>query len=137
VDKELDDLEAIATGHSEPSEPKDDIHERISNLRTKNSALAPKVKLMHMTANFLFAIGIAFFAWMVIGNAKARYINSAITHYEQSLSIVTPVATEKELAAFKSRFARVASKGDYEAIMSEMAHVGDHGGLKIPDFKAW
>ena len=69
--------------------------------------------------------------------AKAQYINSAITHFEQSVSIVTPLATDKELAAFKSRFARVASKGDYESLMSEITHVGERGGIKVPDFKAW
>lgn len=137
VNKELDDLESTADGNSKQSEPKDDIHVHISNLRAENAGLAPKAKLMHKTAYLLFSLGIAFFAWMVIGNAKARYINSAIVHYEQSLSIVTPLATGKELAAFKSRFARVASKGDYETLISDIAHVGDRGGLKVPDFKAW
>ena len=135
--KKLDDLEATAEGHSEPIETKDDVHVRISNLRTENLYLAPKVIFLHKTAYLIFAFGIAFFAWMVIGNVKARYINSAITHYEQSLAIVTPLATDKELAAFKSRFARVASKGEYDALMTEIARVGDHGGFKVPDFNAW
>lgn len=135
--KELDDLEAIVDGHAEPSGEKDDLHVHISNLRVKNLGLAPKVNLMHKAAYLLFALGIAFFAWMIIGTAKDRYINSAIVHYKQSLSIVTPLATDKELATFKSRFARVASKGDYEALISDIEHVGDRGGLKVPDFKVW
>lgn len=137
MDKELDDLEAIADGRSVPSEPNDDIQLRISNLRTKKSHLAPKVKFMHMTAYLLFALGIAFFAGMIIGNVKAQYINSAITHYEQSMSIVAPLANDKELAVFKSRFARVASKSEYEALMSDIARVGEHGGFKVANFNAW
>lgn len=135
--KKLGDLEAIADGDVDSREPNNDIRMRISKLREENSSLAPKAKLMHKAAYFLFALGIAFFAWMVIGMEKARYINSAIVHYEQSLSIVTPLATDKELAAFKSRFARVASKGDYEALISDIAHVGERGRLKVPDFKVW
>lgn len=135
--KEIDDLEAIVHGNSEPSEPEDDLHVRISNLRAENSKLAPKAELMHRAAYLLFAFGIAFFAWMIIGGAKDRYINSAIVHYEQSLSIVAPLATDKELATFKSRFAQVASKGDYEALIADIARVGDRGGQILPHFKAW
>lgn len=136
--KNIDDLEAIVDGrNSEPSEPERDFHVRISNLRAENSKLAPKAEFLHKTAYLLFAFGIAFFAWMIIGGAKARYINSAIVHYEQSLSIVTPLATDKELATLKSRFARVASKGDYEALITDIAHVGDRGGLKLPEFEVW
>lgn len=135
--KDLDDLQAIVDGNAESNSSKEDLHVRISNLRTKNLDLAPKVKLMHKTAYLLFAFGIAFFAWMIIGGAKDRYINSAIVHYEQSLSIVRPVATDKELATFESRFARIASKGDYETLISDIAHVGNRGELKLPDFKVW
>jgi hypothetical protein len=137
VDKELDDLEAIADGRTVPSEPNDDIQLRISNLRTKNSNFAPKLKIMHKSAYLLFALGIAFFAGMVIGTVKARYINTAIVHYEQSMSIVAPLANDKELAVFKSRFARITSKSEYEALMSDIARVGEQGGFKIPNFNAW
>ncbi|SDH05965.1 hypothetical protein [Nitrosomonas sp. Nm132] len=137
ANQDLDNLEAIVEGRAAPSEPKADLQVRISNLRTSTSELVPKVQLMQKAVYLLFALGIAFFAWMIIGNAKDRYINSAIVHYEQSISIVTPMATDKELAAFKSRFARVASKGDYEALISDIAHVGDRDDLKVPDFKAW
>lgn len=135
--KKIDDLEATIDGDSEPSGPEDDLHVRISNLRAETSKLAPKAEFLHKLAYFLFAFGIAFFAWMIIDGAKARYINSAIVHYKQSLSVVTPLATDKELATFKSRFSRVGSKGDYEALITDIAHVGDRGGLKIPDFEAW
>jgi hypothetical protein len=137
VNKEIDELEAIADGNSEPSGPEQDLHTRISNLRARTQKEAPKVELLHKTAYLLFAFGIAFFAWMIIGGAKDRYINTAIVHYEQSLAIVAPLATDKELAAFESRFARIASKGDYEVLITDIAHVGDRGGLKLPDFKVW
>jgi len=133
--KELDDLEAIADGRAEPNEPKGDIRVRISKLRTENSKLAPKAKLMHKATYVFLAFGIIFFAWMTIGTVKDRFINSAIVHYQQSLLIVAPLATDKELAAFRSRFARIASKSDYELLISDIAHVGGRGGLMLPDFK--
>lgn len=137
ANKDINNLEAIIDGNSEPSGQEEDLHVRISNLRAQTSKQATKAELLHKTAYLLFAFGIAFFAWMIIGTAKDRYINSAIVHYEQSLSIVTPLASDKELATFKSRFARIASKSDYEALISDIAHVGDQGGLKLLDFKAW
>jgi hypothetical protein len=137
TNKELDHLEAVADGNVDPTESKEDIRVRISKLREQNSSFAPKAQLMHNAAYFLLALGIAFFAWMTIGTAKARYINSAIVHYEQSLAIVAPLATDKELAVFKSRFGRIASKGDYETLISDIAHVGERGRLKVPDFKVW
>lgn len=135
--KELDDLEAIIDEQVKPSGTQDDLRLRISNLRKENLGLEPKAKLMHKAAYVLFVFGIAFFGWMIIGNAKDRYINSAIVYYEQALSIISPLATDKELAVFKSRFARVASKSDYEALISDITHLGDRGGLRVPEFKVW
>ena len=135
--KELDDLEAVTEGRAEPNESKDQIPLRISKLRAEYSGLARKAKWVHTAAYVCFAFGIFFFAWMAIGTAKDRYINSAIVHYEQSLSIVAPLASAKELVEFKSRFARVASKGNYEMLISDIAEVGERGGLTLPEFKAW
>ncbi len=137
TNKELDELESIVDGYAEPSRPEEDIRVRISKLRAKNLGFAPKAKLMHGAAYVLFVLGIAFFASMVIETVKARYINSAIVHYEQSISIVSPLATDKEIAVFNSRFARVASKNDYETLISDIASVGSRGGLAVPVFKAW
>ncbi|WP_428385426.1 hypothetical protein [Nevskia ramosa] len=137
VSKELDDIESMVDGSAKPNKPEDDIRTRISKLRDANLGVAPRAKFLHKAAYVLFSLGIAFFAWMIIGNAKGRYINSAIVHYAQSLSIVAPLATNKELATFQSRFARVTSKADYEALISEIATVGARGDLRIPDFKAW
>jgi len=137
TNKDIDNLEASIDGNSEPSASGEDLHLRISNLRAQNLKQASKAKLMHKTSYLLLAFGIAFFAWMIIGTVKDRYINSAIVHYEQSLSIITPLASDKEIATFKSRFAQIASKDDYEALISDIAHVGDRGGPKLPEFKAW
>ena len=92
---------------------------------------------MQKASLVLFVFGIAFFAWMLIGNAKGRYINTAIVHYKQSVSIVAPAATDAELALFNSQFARVASKNDYEVLMADIARVGARVSLTIPAFKAW
>lgn len=137
TNKELDDLEAIVDGQTASSGVNDDLHVRILKLRAKNIDIAPRINFMHKTAYLLFAVGIAFFAWIIIGNTKDRYINSAIVHYKQSLSIVTPLANDKELATFTSRFARIESKRDYEALISDIAHIGVRGGQKLPAFKAW
>lgn len=137
TEKELDDLEAIANGNKGLSKPEEDIHVRISKQRLRISSLAPKAKLMHKAAYGLFALGIAFFAWMLIGSAKAIYINSAIVHYEQSLSIVTPLATNEELAALESRYSQISSKGNYESVISDIADIGERAQQKIPDFKVW
>lgn len=135
--KELDHLEAISDGRAEPNKSDDDIGIRISQLRAENLRLARKAKLTHNAAYIFFALGAFFFAWMVIGTVKDRYINSAIVHYEQSLSIIAPLATEKELLSFKSRFAQLGSKENYESLVSDIADIGKRGDLALPYFKAW
>lgn len=137
LSEKLDNLEAIADGRAEPDRSEDNIRLRISVRRAKLSGIVPRLKLVQKAFLVLFVFGIAVFAWTVIGAAKNRYINMAIVHYKQSFSIVAPAATNAELALFDSRFARVASKNDYEVLMADIARVGARGNLTIPAFKAW
>lgn len=135
--KEIDQLEAIADGRAELDRQEDDLRTRISKQRAEISDLVAKAKLLQNVSRVFFAIGIAFFAWVLIGNAKDRYVNSAIVHYKQSVNIVAPAATVAELVSLDSRFAQVASKNDYERLMADIASIGVRKKLTIPSFEAW
>ena len=136
---ELDALEH-EVDHPNPQEQRqttEGLKERISQLRLKNSGMEPRAKFINRVTNFLFAFGVAFYAWMLIGAVKDRYINSAIVHYEQSLAIVAPVITTNEMILLKSRFARVASRKDYESLMEDVATFGQRGNYSIKKFNIW
>lgn len=135
---ELDELEKeLVNPKEEKSKSIESLKERISKSRAKNSELVPRARLIHKTTYGLFVCGVAFYAWLLIGAVKDRYINSAIVHYEQSIAIVTPCVSTYELSVFNSRFARVASKNDYVALMDDVAKVGRRGNLNLAQFNIW
>lgn len=136
---ELDTLEQEIENPKgqERDQKKEGLKERISQARNKNSGLAPKAKFIHKATSLLFAFGVAFYAWMLIGAVKDRYINTAIVHYEQSLAIIAPVITANEMTLLKSRFARVASRKDYEALMGDIAAFGKRGNYGLTQFNIW
>ncbi|WP_137225064.1 hypothetical protein [Shewanella sp. MEBiC00475] len=138
IDKELDDIEeAIDSEDNSSNEPEESIHERISRLRANNSVTATKASILNKTAYACFAVGVAFYAWMTISSVKATYINSAITHYEQSLSIIAPLATDKELVIMRSRFSQIKSKDDYENIVFDIAQIGKRENIELKEFTVW
>lgn len=134
--KKIDALEAVKNGEVELPE-KCDINDQLFSLRENNSRLASKAQFTHKASYGLLVLGVALFAWMLVVSAKAKYINSAIVYYEQSLSVVAPLATEDELSMIKSRFAQIASKNDYEELLVDISTIGERGQLNIPVFKIW
>lgn len=138
TNNELDELEKeLVNPEEERSKSIESLKDRISKSRARNSELVPRARLIHKTTYALFVCGVAFYTWMLIGAVKDRYINSAIVHYEQSLAIVTPYASTYELSVLNSRFARIASKNDYVALMDDVAKVGRRGNLNLAQFNIW
>ncbi len=138
TNNELDELEKeLVNSKEEKSKSIESLKDRISKSRVKNSELVPRARLIHKTTYALFVCGVAFYAWMLIGAVKDRYINSAIVHYEQSLAIVTPYISTYELSVLNSRFARIASKNDYVALIDDVAKLGRRGNLNLAQFNIW
>lgn len=139
TNSELDSLEQEVENPKgqEQHQTKEGLKERISQVRNKNSGLEPKAKFIHKATSLLFAFGVAFYAWTLIGAVKDRYINTAIVHYEQSLAIIAPVITADEMTLLKSRFARVTSRKDYEALMEDVATYGKRGNYSLTQFSIW
>lgn len=135
--QELEALELEMNGQGTINRQDEDLNVRISRLRKENSKLLRKAVVAHRGTYFLFAFGVAFFAWTVIGSVKDRYINTAIVHYEQSVNVIAPFVSERDLIILRSRFARVSSKEDYELLMSDIRHVGEKNGVMLAKFSTW
>ncbi len=136
--KELDGLEAITDGTQEPQQSSTNDHQgRIKASKSKLARLMPRMRRLQNASRAFFGIGLILFAWIFIGNVRDTYINNAIAHYVQSVRIATPYATDTELAIFNSRFARLASKNEYSALILDISKVAERGKLELPHFDAW
>jgi len=65
---------------------------------------------------------------------KTKYINDAVTYYEQLTSIVAPYVDEQKMSQFESDFAQINSKSDYESIINDLLLIADENNLQKPEF---
>jgi hypothetical protein len=65
---------------------------------------------------------------------KTKYINEAVTYYEQLVAIVTPYIEEQQINHMNSEFAQINSKADYELVINNLLEVVDENSLEKPQF---
>lgn len=111
--------------------------ERIRVMETRSADQLIRARRLQRSTFGIWVPSVAFAAWMLVGLVKSRYVNSAITHFEQSVAIVAPYASDREVVMLRSRFGLLASREDYQRILSEIESIGARGHVNIPQFKAW
>lgn len=80
----------------------------------------------------------AFAVGLVLGFAMTQsYINKAITNFEQTLKIVSPVLSQSERLEAESRFARMRTRQDYVDLLATLNQDAKRGALEIPGFEPW
>lgn len=65
---------------------------------------------------------------------RTAYINRAANYFEQLTAITAPYLTESERLQFRSRFAQVATREQYLALVSELRSVAKSNRANVPDF---
>ena len=65
---------------------------------------------------------------------KTKYINEAVTYYEQLVSIVTPYIEQQQIDQMNSEFAQINSKSDYESVINNLLEIVDENNLEKPQF---
>jgi hypothetical protein len=142
--REIERLEAkIEDGKPQAKSPMNsqerqaDLRGRLAVAKAQNLALKSDVRRLHRFTLGAFSLSLALVAWVLVETAKSSYINTAIAHFEQSLAIVSPHATQDELLMLRSRFAQVTNRDDFVAVLSEIDRIGDRGGLELAGFEAW
>jgi hypothetical protein len=68
---------------------------------------------------------------------KEIYVNAAVTHYKQMISICRPYIDEKEAQLIESKFGQISNKEDYSSLMKGLYRVCDKNGIKYEKFVPW
>ena len=90
---------------------------------------------------FLAAAAVSFVvfvsAFSVIQAAQLSYVNRAATHFNQLLAIASPHVQESERLLFRSRFAQVATRAEFEVLVRTLEDVCRTNNLRVPSFDVW
>ncbi|MCG3653311.1 hypothetical protein [Aliarcobacter butzleri] len=86
---------------------------------------------------FLSIIIFSYFILTFIQNSQLLYINNAIIHYKQLISISTPYISEQELKVFNSRFSLIKNKNDYEKLINDLYIILEKNNLELKRINVW
>jgi hypothetical protein len=104
---------------------------------SKDQARLPFVPGVHVIRRVLMTVALLISlvsGYFVIEAARMTYIVRAANHMEQYERIVSPYLTEDQRLSLASRIAQIASKEDYETIISEFDAIAKQRGLRAPAF---
>jgi hypothetical protein len=73
----------------------------------------------------------------IIQANQLAYVNRAIAHFNQLLTITAPYVSEDARLAYKAQFAQVASAEDYGAVVAKLDDVCRAKALRCPTFSVW
>jgi hypothetical protein len=128
--KKLRELDVLITKPSEAQESKPSIEERLRKI----TRLMTKAKLLAWSC----VVIIVFIVSMkVLSIVKLNYVNSAITHYRQMISICRPYISEKEAQIIDSKFSQISNKEDYASLMLELYQICEKNKIKHQTFLPW
>lgn len=92
--------------------------------------------------NRLLYLGYFLFLALAVGNlteaSRTRYVESAVSNFEQTLSIAKPYLTEpKKEELMRSAFSQIRNKDGYVALLLELRGIAEKNGQHVPDFRIW
>lgn len=137
LEAELGSVEVIVKKNLAVEDERNSFCNRLTSLKEGNLAQKNIAFRNHRLALIFLSFSFAIFSWIIVDNVKSQYINSAIAHFEQSLTIVSPYATPDEVVAIRSRFAQVNKRDDFVEVLKEVKHMAARGGLQLRSFDAW
>lgn len=82
-------------------------------------------------------IMIFFVSLMMFRFLSLSYIDRAITHYEQSLSICLPYLSKEERDLIRSRYSLIKNKNEYIAVIDTLTATAKNHKVEVPPFTAW
>jgi hypothetical protein len=74
---------------------------------------------------------------LFVRTAKVQYIDSAISHYHQTLHVVSPHLDVHEQLQAESEFAQISTRADYVLLLTRLENEGKKHNLKVPKFDPW
>ncbi|MBK6741858.1 MAG: hypothetical protein IPG66_02345 [Hydrogenophilales bacterium] len=94
-------------------------------------------KVARFLSKPLLVVFVIMVAFSVIQANQVAYVNRAVTHFDQLMSIVAPSLPEIDRLSFRSQFAQIASGEDYEKLVSSLEQLCNEKGLRAPSFSVW
>lgn len=73
----------------------------------------------------------------VVQANQHAYVNRAVTHFHQLLSIAGPHLSEEDRTQYKSRFAQISSSDDYATLTAALEDLCRAKSLNTPTFAVW
>jgi hypothetical protein len=73
----------------------------------------------------------------VVSAVRTNYVNQAVTHFEQLLTIVRPHLAEGDEKQIRSQFAQIHSRNDYVSVITRLRQVAEIHGQSTPQFSVW
>lgn len=76
-------------------------------------------------------------AFSFIQAVQLSYVNRAATHFNQVLAIASPHLQEAERLLYRSRFAQITTRADFESLVRSLETVCRTNNLYVPSFDVW
>lgn len=94
-------------------------------------------RIINWLAKPLFVVLIFVLVFSVVQANQLAYVNRAVTHAQQLLTIVDPYVSDDQRLLFRSRFAQVSSREEYAQLTAEMESICRTKSLRVPEFSVW
>ncbi len=120
--------ETRAPDEEQKEESLDNIRKAIDDLPLKG------LRRMAYAASF---VALLFASAVFADLTRFKYVNSAITHFQQAYTISLPYIDESQRTQILSSFAQIKGKQDYVSLMKQVEAVGRDNGQSVPGFDAW
>ncbi|MFX0199722.1 MAG: hypothetical protein ACFFCW_26670 [Candidatus Hodarchaeota archaeon] len=127
IQKDIDQLEKT---EEEKKPSLEDLHEKFSLAHTRSNRIVKRGYIL-----FMFAI-----IWsmvFMISTIRLRYINSAISHFQQVLTICSPYLEPGKEKQVISSFAQIRSQKEYVNLLDDLKKIATTNKLYLPKFNIW
>lgn len=69
-----------------------------------------------------------------LDSVKQKYINNAVTNFNQLSKIVRPYVSEEEYIGYTSTFSQIRKKEDYVNLINKLGDIAKDNNQSVPEF---
>lgn len=127
-------------GSNQAEVPKIDetsVVKRVKKLQSDVAGQTRSLKKIRVLAYTALCLTVIYAAALESDYLRSVYVSSAVTHFHQVLAIARPYLAEGREAQILSKFAQIAVKDDYVAVVKELEEAAKKNNAKIPMFDPW
>jgi hypothetical protein len=137
ISNHLDETLETSDKESETSDKFDELLESPESFLQGWSRLVKLYKWLVPALYVVIIFGVVTLVVSEIRSRRLKYINSAITHYQQVLCISEPFLNDIEKKQSISSFAQIQNKEDYISAVGKLEKIARENNQHVPKFEAW